>query len=190
MNRHVTRRRTEDLLARLRDAIDHLAIRTTMLVGFADETNAEFDELLDFVRQQRFEALGAFAYSPEPGTPAAQYPHQTPDKIKQQRYHQIMQLQQDIAFAHAETMIGQTVPCLLLRPLDPDEIKQLDLAPDQPWFLARHHRQAPEIDAECYLQLPPDTNAIDIGLIHHATITQRLDYDLVAVLAKPSTVSR
>jgi len=183
MNRHINRRQTEDLLARLRGAIPELAIRTTMLVGFADETDGEFSELLDFVGRQRFEALGAFAYSPEAGTAAARYPHQTPDETKQERYHQIMQLQQDIAFAQGEQMIGKTVPCLLLRALEEEEVQQLHLSGEAVWFLGRHHCQAPEIDAECYVQIPAGVESLEMGVIHQATITDRLDYDLVGVLA-------
>src|SRR6185437_15559432 len=85
MQRKVNRAETEDLLARLRQAIPNLALRTTFIVGFPGETEADFAELCDFVQTTRFERAGVFPYSLEPGTPAARLPDHVPEEIKQQR---------------------------------------------------------------------------------------------------------
>src|SRR5579871_1799249 len=99
MQRRVNRAETEDLLARVRRAIPNLALRTTFIVGFPGETEAEFEELCDFVRAARFERAGVFPYSLEPGTPAARLPDHLPEEVKQQRRDCLMGIQQEIAFA-------------------------------------------------------------------------------------------
>jgi len=127
MHRRIDRAGTERLLNRLRRTINNLALRTTMLVGFPSETEDEFAELLDFVREFRFEALGAFAYSAEPGTAAARMPGQLPEPVKRERLDRLMTLQQEIAFNHADRYRGRELTCLLIRPAQPDKIAHLDL---------------------------------------------------------------
>ena len=87
------------LVDRLRTAMSDIVLRTTLIVGFPGETQAEFDELVEFVRWARFEALGVFTYFPEAGTPAAEFPDQVPDEVKQARLEELMLTQQEIAFA-------------------------------------------------------------------------------------------
>src|SRR6516162_5913567 len=96
MQRRVNRAETEDLLARLRRAILNLALRTTFIVGFPGETEAEFEELCDFVREARFERAGVFPYSLEPGTPAARLDGQLPEEVKQARRDRLMEAQQEV----------------------------------------------------------------------------------------------
>lgn len=178
MNRHITRRETEELLSKLRCGIDNLAVRTTMLVGFPSESDAEFEELLDFVRQYRFEALGAFTYSAEPGTKAVHMKGAIPQKIKQLRWEKLMQTQQEIAFEQADTMVGSKLECLLLNELSETEIKELQLAGHRRWFTARHSRQAPEIDGVCFLAASEETH-IQTDTIVTAVITASCEYDLL-----------
>jgi len=177
MRRHITRAQTEKLLQNLRHTIDKLTLRTTMLVGFPTETDTEFEELLDFITHYRFDALGAFIFSPEENTPAALMDGEIPLNIKQQRFDQLMLTQQQIAFDHADSLLNRQLPCLINRLLEISEVADLTLDPSQNWFLARHPGQAPEIDSECYLAA--NTTNLESGDIITAQITQRLDYDLI-----------
>jgi ribosomal protein S12 methylthiotransferase len=178
MNRHITRQQTEELLNKLRRGIDNLALRTTMLVGFPTETDVEFEELLDFMRQNRFEALGAFKYSAEAGTKASHIKGAIPPDVQQQRWDKLMQVQQEIAFEQADALAGQELDCLLLNEMSEPEIKDLQLPRHQRWFNARHARQAPEIDSVCFLAAPND-NKVTENIIMPAVITGRCDYDLI-----------
>ena len=99
MNRRHTRHETEAIITRLRATIPGLVMRTTMIVGFPGETDAEFEELREFVAATRFERLGVFTYSLEPDTPAAKLPGHLADDVKEQRRARIMAEQQPIAFA-------------------------------------------------------------------------------------------
>ena len=97
MNRRHNRAETEAIIARLRATMPGLVLRTTFIVGFPGETEAEFEELLAFVEATRFERLGVFAYSLEPDTPAARLPGHLPDEVKEARRERVMAVQQPIA---------------------------------------------------------------------------------------------
>jgi ribosomal protein S12 methylthiotransferase len=140
MGRKVKRERIEELLNSLRDA--GVAIRTTFIVGFPGETQREFDELLKFVKEFEFDAMGVFAYSPEPGTPAATMSDQVPDEIKAQRVEQMMAAQQEIVFAANDDAVGQSVDVLV------------DGVDERGRCIGRHAGQAPEIDSLCILTEP------------------------------------
>lgn len=109
MNRYDTREEVETLLAKLRKHIPGIVIRTTFIVGFPGETDADFEELKDFVERQRFENAGVFAYSQEEGTVAGAMPNQIPDEIKQERYHELMALQAQISEEIHKDTEGQTL---------------------------------------------------------------------------------
>src|SRR6185312_13027995 len=96
MQRRVNREQTEDLLRKLRSAIPELAMRTTFIVGFPGETELEFQELCEFVRETRFERAGVFPYSLEPGTPAERLPEQVSEEVKLARRNRLMEIQQEI----------------------------------------------------------------------------------------------
>src|SRR5262249_58400802 len=102
MQRRVKREETLDLLGRLRKSIPDLVLRTTFIVGFPGETDAEFEELCDFVRDTRFERAGVFPYSLEPGTPASRLPDHLPEELKAERRDRLMAVQQEVAFAWAQ----------------------------------------------------------------------------------------
>jgi len=179
MNRRINRRQTENLISRLRSTIDNLTIRTTMLVGFPSETDQEFAELLDFIREYRFEALGGFIFSPEQGTPAARLAGQIAPQIKQQRHEKLMLTQQKIAFEKAESLIGCDLDCLITAELATEKLEAKQLDKSTPWFLGRHSGQAAQIDSECYV--PCDNNTlVEPGSIVPVTIEARKDYDLIA----------
>lgn len=178
MNRRIDREGTEQLIEKLRRTIDNLTIRTTMLAGFPTETDQEFEELLEFVREYRFEVVGCFMYSAEEGTSAARIKGQIAQETKQQRFEQLMQAQQEIAFDHAEALIGSRLPCLITSELPEQDLGPMELDANRQWFVARHIGQAPEIDSECYLGAEPQMNT-EPGIIVSAIITERREYDLV-----------
>ena len=105
MRRRIDRAGTETLLEKLRAKIPNIVIRTTMVVGFPSETDAESQELLQFVKDFKFDALGAFAYSPEPGSPAATMPEQIDERVKLDRLNALMEAQQRIAYRKAKQWI-------------------------------------------------------------------------------------
>ncbi len=138
MIRRVDRAATEDLLDRMRRIIPNLAIRTTFIVGFPGETDAEYEELKSFVAERKFERLGVFPYSLEPGTPAEKLDGHIPEDVKQARVAGIMELQQRIAFDYAARQVGREMDVIVDGP-DPE--------------FANHYRgrttaDSPEIDCE------------------------------------------
>jgi ribosomal protein S12 methylthiotransferase len=136
MNRRHTRAETEAIIGRLRRSIPGLVLRTTLIVGFPGETEAEFAELLEFIGQTRLERLGVFAYSLEPDTPAAKLSDHLPEEVKEDRRQRVMAAQQPIAEAFNQTLVGRTLDVLL----DAD-------APDQKHlWLGRPYTDAPDVD--------------------------------------------
>ena len=120
MARRVTRAETESLLERLRSQIPGLALRTTLITGFPGETAEAYEELCEFVEQQRFERLGVFPYSLEDNTPSASLDDHVPIEIRQERRDRLMQIQQQIVIEHNQALIGQTRRVIVDRPV-PDE---------------------------------------------------------------------
>jgi ribosomal protein S12 methylthiotransferase len=167
MKRATTRAKTEDLLNRLRQRIPGLVMRTTLMAGFPGETQAQFDELLEFVRQQRFERLGAFAFCPEPDTPAAELDGQIPDPVRTRRRDQLLAVQQGIAFAWAEAQRGRRLDVLI------------DAAvPEQPGaFVGRSYADAPEVDGVVYVT----GEGLIPGQIVPCEMVANRGYDLVGV---------
>ncbi|HWG44500.1 MAG TPA: 30S ribosomal protein S12 methylthiotransferase RimO [Gemmataceae bacterium] len=166
MQRKVNRAETEDLLTRLRQAIPNLALRTTFIVGFPGETEADFAELCDFVQTTRFERAGVFPYSLEPGTPAARLPDHVPEEIKQQRRDRLMEIQQELAFAWTQQQVGKELEVIVDGP-DPEVPGHM---------LARGHADAPEID--CVVRLKG--KGLHAGDLVRARVTGADGYDLAA----------
>jgi ribosomal protein S12 methylthiotransferase len=119
-----------------------LVLRTTFIVGFPGETEAEFEELLAYVSATRFERLGVFPYSFEPDTPAAKIPGHLPDEVKNERRDRVMAAQQPIAFEFNETLVGRTLDVLIDGP-----------APDgKNLWTGRTFADAPDVDGVTYVQ--------------------------------------
>jgi ribosomal protein S12 methylthiotransferase len=171
MQRRVDRRTTVDLIARLRGAIPNLALRSTFIVGFPGETEAEFQELVDFVEAARFERVGVFPYSLEPGTPAMRLDGHLPEETKQQRRDRLMQVQQQVAFAWSRDQVGRTLEVMIDGP-DP-EIPNCSAA--------RSHADAPEIDATVRVK----GKGLRAGDLVQAKITAADGYDLIARAVSP-----
>ncbi|MHC4179008.1 MAG: 30S ribosomal protein S12 methylthiotransferase RimO, partial [Planctomycetota bacterium] len=141
MRRGVGRAETERLLGRLRRRIDSLVLRTTLIAGFPGETDRQFDELLAFVRQRRFERLGVFAYCAEPGTPAAELEYQVPEEVKQLRRDRLMTAQQEITFGWNASQVGRRMDVLIDR----------DIPAEKDAYIARSYADAPEVDGLVYV---------------------------------------
>ena len=140
MRRHINGQQTRKLLAEMRRRVPGLKIRTTLMVGFPGEGEEEFEELLDFVREQRFERMGAFAYSEEDDTWAAKnLSDDIPQETKQARLDRLMELQQEIAYQRNLEMVGQTVRVLIDR-VEGDTL------------IGRTQWDSPEVDPEIYVK--------------------------------------
>ncbi|HEV3119566.1 MAG TPA: 30S ribosomal protein S12 methylthiotransferase RimO [Gemmataceae bacterium] len=172
MQRKVNREETEQLLGKLRAALPGLALRTTFIVGFPGESDAEFEELLAFARAQRFERVGVFPYSLEPGTPAARLPDHLPEEVKLQRRNRLMEAQQEIAFAWTRQQIGRELEVLVDGP-DPEMPNHA---------LARSHADAPEIDALVRVK----SKRLHAGDLVRVKVTAADGYDLVARTIAPA----
>ena len=148
-----------DLIKRIRAGIPGIAVRTTFIVGFPGETEADVSELETFVRDTKFERLGVFRYSQEEGTRGAKMENQIPQKTKEARWHRLMRLQQEIAAAVSESHVGQTLKVLV------EEVG-----------VARGDADAPDIDGRVYVP-----RELPVGEFAEVTITGFQDYDLLAL---------
>jgi ribosomal protein S12 methylthiotransferase len=166
MQRRVTRSDIEKLLGRLRQAIPNLALRTTFIVGFPGETEAEFEELCAFVRQARFERAGVFPYSLEPGTPAERLPDHLPEEVKAERRDRLMAIQQEVAFDWARSQVGKELKVIVDGP-DPEVPGHM---------VGRSYADAPEID--CVVRLKG--KGLHAGDLARARVTGADGYDLAA----------
>lgn len=166
MRRKISQKTILDLIRRIRDGVPGVAIRTTFMVGFPGETRAQFNELPAFAKSIRFEHLGAFAYSREAGTPAARMRRQLSERTKSRRLHELMLVQQDIAFEKNRRMKGKVVEVVIDRQ-----------APDSSdTWIARSRTQAPDVDSVTYVQ----GKHLKPGRFLRAKIGGARGYDLLA----------
>jgi ribosomal protein S12 methylthiotransferase len=170
MRRGVTRAGQERILDRVRQAVPGIAIRTTFIVGFPGETEADFADLVDFVRVQKFDRVGVFTYCQEDGTDAASLPGQVSEEVKLERQRILMETQADVSRGRLDALIGQEVPVLIDGPSDEHE-----------WVTTgRLETQAPDVDGQVFLEMPPDD--IAPGQIRMVRIDRSSDYDLVGTV--------
>jgi ribosomal protein S12 methylthiotransferase len=168
MRRGHSSRVTRELVNTLRARIDGLVLRTTFIVGHPGETDDEFAELCDFVREARFEHAGAFTYSVEPGTTSALLPHRVPAEVAAERQQTLMELQRTISRERNEAMVGRELAVLV------DGVSS-----ESEYLLeGRWYGQAPGIDGTTYLA----DGQVPVGSLVHARVTQASDYDLAATL--------
>jgi ribosomal protein S12 methylthiotransferase len=163
MRRPDTKERICSLIKNLRTTIPDAGLRTTLIVGFPGETDRQFNELLDFVKSAKFDALGAFKHYPESGTCAAEMPGQVPDKIKQQRLKELMLTQQKIAFAKNKNRIGSKLTCIV------DSVETKIAA------RGRFYGQAPDVDSICIIK----NCSAKAGQFINTKVIDTKDYDLV-----------
>ena len=158
MRRETSRAHIERLIDKLRAGIPGIALRTTFIVGFPGETETEFEALLSFIRNTRFERLGVFKYSQEDGSRAAKLPNRVPLKIKNARYRRAMSIQREIAYEIAREKVGS----------------ELQLLVDQP-HVARSEADAPDVDTRVVL-----SKAASVGEFVRRKISGTRGYDLLA----------
>jgi ribosomal protein S12 methylthiotransferase len=158
-----------DHVRKLRGAMPDLALRTTFIVGYPGETEEEFQGLLDFVQAMEFDKVGAFQFSPEPGTPAASLPGPVPDEVKAERYGRLMALQQPISLRKNQAQVGKRLEILV-------EGEGEIAGSGEPLLLGRSYRDAPEVDG---LVLVPGVSGVPAGTMIEVHINGALEYDLV-----------
>ncbi len=171
MRRRTSRKLIETLLTKLRDKLPGIAIRTTFITGFPGETDAEHEELVQFIRDFQFENVGVFPYSPEPGTPAGTMHADglaIPEDIIAARHEQLMLTQQEIVFQRNSTLTEQRVE---------REVLIDDVTEDGDAYVGRMYSQAPEVDAVTFVQT---TQELTPGELVPCTIIDCDDYDLIA----------
>ena len=172
MQRRVGRAATVELLAKLRSRIPNLVMRTTFIAGFPGETDAEFQEMVDFAAEQKFERMGVFTYSFEPDTPAARLPGHLDEATKEARRAALMAVQQQIAFEWNESQIGRRLDVILDRPVPGEK---------NAW-IGRSHADAPDVDSVTYVT----GRKLAAGQIVPCEIVATSEYDLVGVaVGKP-----
>lgn len=165
MRRGLTRAKTEALLHTIREAVPGIVLRSTFIVGFPSETEADFEALLEFLQTYRIERVGAFLYSHEEGTPSYQYPDDVPPRTKKHRYRRLMTLQQALSHEWNQTQIGRILPCLI------DE-RQDKLA------IGRTPYDALEVDNLVYVRDP--AHRLQAGQIYPVRVVDATEYDLWA----------
>jgi len=162
MRRQITRSETEQLLRNIRERVPGIAVRTTMLVGFPGETEEDFERLIDFVKEQRFERLGVFAYSHEEDTIAYELEDDVPEEVKTDRMNRLMEVQREISMEKNRQRIGQRMKVLVDR-------KEGD------YFYGRSEYDSPEVDNEILI---PTESFVRIGDFTDVEIYDALEYDL------------
>ncbi|MBI5692445.1 MAG: 30S ribosomal protein S12 methylthiotransferase RimO [Verrucomicrobia bacterium] len=168
MQRETSGAYIRDLIGRIRAGLPGIAVRTTFIVGFPGETDADVDELCEFIRATRFERLGVFRYSQEQGTRAARLDGQIPAKVKEARWHRVMRLQREIAAEVSRAQVGRTLKVLVEEP-----------------GVARGEADAPDIDGRVYVPI-----TVPVGEFAAVKITGHEDYDLLALPAGQAPVTR
>ncbi len=170
MKRRHTKADAYALIERLRAAVPDLALRTTLLVGYPDETEADFEELMEFVEKVRFERLGVFPYSEEEGTfSARELQDNVPEEVKQERVDRIMALQNRISLEKNQARVGQREQVIV-------DSRQGD------WYVARGRYDSPEVDQE--ILIPASERQLRRGVIYTVEITGAEEYDLYASVMK------
>lgn len=169
MHRRHTKTEALDLIGRLRRAIPDLTLRTTLLVGYPGETEADFAELLEFVREVRFERLGVFAYSEEEGTFSAErLRDDVPEAVKQERVERVMALQNELSLENNSRRVGRTERVVI-------DSRQGD------YYVGRTQYDSPEVDQE--ILIPASGKRLMRGRFYEVTLTEAADYDLYGEIA-------
>lgn len=171
MNRPTTQAHLRERIAKLRAEIPGIALRTSIVVGYPGETEAEFETLLGFLRNIKFDRLGAFTFSPEQGSAAIRQPNQVPAEVAKARHARLMELQQTIATELNAAWLGRTVDVVID-----------DAAPDAPGvYLGRTAADCPEVDGQVYVH---SKTKLSPGDFVPVKITDTYEYDLVAMVTQ------
>ena len=165
MGRRTNRAQLEAVIGKLRQEIPDIALRTTLITGFPGETQAQHEELMDFVEKMRFDRLGVFTYSPEEGTAAALMPDQLDEDVKAKRQDELMQLQQEIAFEISDSMVGRQLDVLVEGRLPEDNV-----------YIGRTYKDAPDVDGYIFITAPFELFSGDLVSV---SVTGSNEYDLI-----------
>jgi ribosomal protein S12 methylthiotransferase len=198
------------LITRLRAAMPDIALRSTFLVGFPGEGEAEFRRLLEFLEAAQLDRAGAFCYSREAGTPAADMPGQVPPEVAQERYHQVMSLQQRVCLARNQRWVGRELEVLIEEPAEGPALSDSSAEVPRPLagmavcgadlatlaeaeaegpgaWVGRSFRDAPEIDGTVVVRAG---RRVTPGVFAKVTVTDALEYDLVGTLRAKTAAGR
>lgn len=173
MGRRTNQAELRERIAHLREEIPDIALRTTLISGFPGETQEDHEELMRFVDEMEFDRLGVFAYSEEEDTPAAGYPDQVPQEVKEDRRDEIMELQQEIAFEKAEDMKDRVL-----------EVMIEGKVADENAFVGRTYKDAPNVDGLIFVNADVPLMSGDFCRVR---VTGALEYDLIGELADEFT---
>lgn len=166
MGRWTNREQIEKTVAKLREEIPDIALRTTLITGFPGETEDDFEQVKEFVKKMEFDRLGVFTYSREEDTPAAEMDGQIDEEVKEARRDEIMQIQHDIAFDKSNSRVGEIYEVMIEGRL-----------PDEGVYIARTYMDAPDVDGYVFIQ--SDYN-LDSGDFVKVEVTRSDEYDLIA----------
>lgn len=170
MNRHIDKDEIHELITKLRTKIVDLVLRTTFIVGFPGEREEDFQELLNFIKKEKFDKLGVFEYSDEEGTRSYSFNEKLDEKIKAERREKIMDAQMDISRASLEKRVGTVMKCLV----EDGEAGEYTL---------RSFMDAPDVDGQVYVTSDKD---LEIGSFVDVKIIEALEYDLRGEIYEPS----
>lgn len=168
MGRRTSKAQLEEIIGKLKREIPDITLRTTLITGFPGETEEQHEELKAFVDEMEFDRLGVFTYSLEEDTPAAEMPDQIPEEVKEDRQAEIMELQQEIAFAQAEDMIGEEVLVMI-------EGK----VADENAYVGRTYKDAPGVDGLIFINTDEELMSGDFARVK---VTGAVEYDLMGEL--------
>ena len=165
MGRRTSRAQLKEMIGKLRSEIPDIAIRTTLISGFPGETEEDHEILMEFVDEMEFERLGVFAYSAEEDTPAAGFPDQVLQEVKEERRDAIMELQQEISFDHSQSMVGRSL-----------EVMIEGKVADENAYVGRTYMDGPGVDGMIFIQTGEELMS---GTFVRARVTGALEYDLI-----------
>ena len=165
MGRRTHKAELKERISTLRREIPDIALRTTFICGFPGETQEDHEELMEFVDEMEFERVGVFTYSAEEDTPAYSYPDQIPEKVKEERRADVMELQQEIAFEHCENMVGKVLDVMI-------EGK----VADEPAYVGRTYMDAPNVDGLIFVNAD---EMLMSGDFVRVKVTGASEYDLI-----------
>lgn len=165
MGRRTNQKQLREMIASLRSQIPDIALRTTLISGFPGETEEDQEEVMQFVDEMEFERLGVFAYSQEEDTPAAEFPDQIPQELKEERRDEIMELQQEISYEKSQSMIGRVL-----------EVMIEGKVADENAYVGRTYMDAPGVDGLIFINTDLDLMSGDFV---RAKVTGALEYDLI-----------
>ncbi|MCB0748026.1 MAG: 30S ribosomal protein S12 methylthiotransferase RimO [Ignavibacteriae bacterium] len=162
MRRGITKKSTVNLLQKLKSRIPDLALRTTFIIGYPNETEKDFEELKEFVQEIQFDKVGVFDYSVEENTPSFILGNPVSDELKEERKTELMEIQKEISFNKNKSLIGKKIKVII------DDI-------EGEYFVGRTERDAPEVDGEVLIK--SDEKMLKLGDIYYVEIIDCNDYD-------------